>query len=287
MFKKLLVNLLFRGVRIHSLRVKRLRVGNTIEITDDYIDMQPLTSDPPLAEGRMWYRSDQNLIKYSDGSSVKDLRGVPVVISPTAGYGVAGKGSVWTTSSTWEEHDCSWRDIEIDLGIGSARFAFWEKVYADNQEHAFHLRNNTDNVSVVYHYSNSEPAGEYYHIINFTAPSGVKRYEFVLFSDGSNYYSAGKHSIISATPLENLYLVELVEVSVRYRVGEEEVERTFYAPALVEKKVSLTYGVHAYDRERRYAIIQIMNRVDPAKLDIIRPVSYRELKEFQRKWKYL
>jgi len=287
MFKKLLVNLLFRGVRIHSLRVKRLRVGNTIEITDDYIDMQPLTSDPPLAEGRMWYRSDQNLIKYSDGSTVKELRGVPVVISPTAGWGGAGKGSVWTVSgSDWEAHDMSWRDVEVDMGIGSAVLAFYEKLDVDNQSHGFALENLTDAVRVVEHSSTTELAGEHWHTINFTPPTGIKRYRFILHSDGSNYYTAGKHSIISSTPLKDLYLVELSEITQKYLVDGREVEQDIHIPAPRER-LSLTYGIHAYNLKKGVAIIQIMDRVDPAKLDIIRPVSYRELKEFQRKWKYL
>ena len=280
MFKRLLVNLLFKGVRISSLRVKKLKVGNTIEITGSYIDLQPLTSDPTLAEGRMWYRSDQNLIKCSDGYVMTDIKNVPVVISPTAW------GSVWDTTSTdWVPHDRSWRDVEVDMGIGSAVLAFYEKLDVDNQSHGFALENLTDAVRVVEHSSTEELAGEHWHTINFTPPTGVKRYRFIIYSDGTNYYYAGKHSIISSTPLKNLYLVELSEITQKYLVDGREVEQDIHIPAPREK-LPLTYGIHAYNLKRGIAIIQIMDRIDPTKLDIIRPISYRELKEFQRKWRY-
>jgi len=48
--------------------------GSTV-ITTDYIDTSPLTSDPTLAEGRVWFRSDVDLLYWSpDGSSIEKIK---------------------------------------------------------------------------------------------------------------------------------------------------------------------------------------------------------------------
>lgn len=72
--KRRILKWLLKGVLIEGIRVKRLRVGSTITITSDYIDMQPLTSDPPLAQGRVWFRGDLGSLRYSpDGNTVYSL----------------------------------------------------------------------------------------------------------------------------------------------------------------------------------------------------------------------
>jgi len=48
--------------------------GGTITITDEYVDFAPLTADPSLVEGRVWFRKDLDRFRYSpDGKTVKPV----------------------------------------------------------------------------------------------------------------------------------------------------------------------------------------------------------------------
>ncbi|RLC74894.1 MAG: hypothetical protein DRJ03_31175, partial [Chloroflexi bacterium] len=54
-----------------------LKMGKgTVHITKDYIDLAPLSSDPTIAEGRLWYNASEKALKFSDGTEVDgfDLR---------------------------------------------------------------------------------------------------------------------------------------------------------------------------------------------------------------------
>jgi len=75
LLKTKFINWLFKDVEFVELRVKRIKVGDgTIVVTLDYWDLAPLTADPPLAAGRMWYRSDLETYRYSpDGVGVVDF----------------------------------------------------------------------------------------------------------------------------------------------------------------------------------------------------------------------
>jgi len=70
-----LVNWLFKDVQLDELRVRKIKAGErTIVITPDYIDLAPLTADPLLATGRMWFRSDIPTCRFSpDGVEVVDF----------------------------------------------------------------------------------------------------------------------------------------------------------------------------------------------------------------------
>jgi len=52
-----------------------LKIGeDTIVVDADYIKLSPLASDPALAEGRLWFRSDEDEVRYSpDGAIVEIL----------------------------------------------------------------------------------------------------------------------------------------------------------------------------------------------------------------------
>jgi len=52
-----------------------LKIGeDTIVVDEDYIELSPLTADPALAEGRMWFRSDTDKAKWSpDGAIVEEF----------------------------------------------------------------------------------------------------------------------------------------------------------------------------------------------------------------------
>jgi len=52
-----------------------LKIGeNTIIVDTDYIELAPLTADPTLAEGRVWFRSDEGKTKWSpDGTIIEEL----------------------------------------------------------------------------------------------------------------------------------------------------------------------------------------------------------------------
>jgi len=73
--KSKIVNWLLKDVEVQKLIVKSLQVGNkTITIDANKIVFPPLTSDPNLAQGAIWYRSDLNEWRYSpDGSTVESL----------------------------------------------------------------------------------------------------------------------------------------------------------------------------------------------------------------------
>jgi hypothetical protein len=61
---------------VEELKVpSQLKVGNTISITGDYIDMERLTSDPSAKEGRLYYRSDLKRLRYMDGTTIIELLG--------------------------------------------------------------------------------------------------------------------------------------------------------------------------------------------------------------------
>jgi len=69
-----------RGVLIRlllgsELRVEKLRVGSSTVTIDGYsITLEKLTSDPSLAAGKLWFRSDLGLLSYSpDGTAVRRI----------------------------------------------------------------------------------------------------------------------------------------------------------------------------------------------------------------------
>jgi len=55
-----------------------LRIGNTIDITADYIEFPLLTADPAGAEGRICYRADLDQMRYHDGVEWR-----PIVLRPS------------------------------------------------------------------------------------------------------------------------------------------------------------------------------------------------------------
>ena len=56
---------------VDELRLPRnVRIGDTVIITSAFIDLERLSSDPALAEGRLFYRSDLKQLRVSDGTSV-------------------------------------------------------------------------------------------------------------------------------------------------------------------------------------------------------------------------
>jgi len=52
-----------------------LKIGeDTVVVNKDHVDLAPLTADPALAEGRMWFRSDTDKAKWSpDGAIVEEF----------------------------------------------------------------------------------------------------------------------------------------------------------------------------------------------------------------------
>jgi len=73
--KQKLVNWLLKDVVVDELKVQRIRVGSgTTIVTGSCIDFPGLTSDPTLAAGRVWFRSDLKKFRFSpDGSTVKEF----------------------------------------------------------------------------------------------------------------------------------------------------------------------------------------------------------------------
>jgi len=73
--KVLLAKMLLKLIMDAAIEVDRLEIrvgGNTIRIDGSSITLQPLTSNPTLASGKIWFRSDIPAILYTpDGSSVR------------------------------------------------------------------------------------------------------------------------------------------------------------------------------------------------------------------------
>jgi len=69
-----------------------LRSGQgSIVITANYIDFSPLTSNPTLAEGRQWFRSDFDAMYWSpDGSVIERMKAVPPTIASGSLTGIKG-----------------------------------------------------------------------------------------------------------------------------------------------------------------------------------------------------
>jgi len=70
-----LLKFLLSNVEVLEVDGIELRVGgNTVRIDGSSITLQPLTSNPTLASGKIWFRSDLSKILYSpDGTNVKDI----------------------------------------------------------------------------------------------------------------------------------------------------------------------------------------------------------------------
>jgi len=63
----------------------------SIVITANYIDFSPLTSNPTLAEGRQWFRSDFDAMYWSpDGSAIERIKTVPPAIASGSLTGIKG-----------------------------------------------------------------------------------------------------------------------------------------------------------------------------------------------------
>jgi len=73
--KRILKRLKKRFVKWLLSDLDELRIGkNTVTVTGDYIDFSPLTADPTLSAGRVWFRSDLGRLIYSpDGTSTIQL----------------------------------------------------------------------------------------------------------------------------------------------------------------------------------------------------------------------
>jgi len=86
--KERFVNWLLGDVVIEKLKVLEIESGkSSIKVTGDYIDLSPLTGDPALSAGRVWFRSDLGGLRYSpDGSKIFDVRSdtlIPLVFDDT------------------------------------------------------------------------------------------------------------------------------------------------------------------------------------------------------------
>jgi len=64
------------GRKVHACQeCGALKIGeDTIVVDEDYLDLAGLTSDPPLAEGRFWWRGDMKQMRYSpNGTEVEKV----------------------------------------------------------------------------------------------------------------------------------------------------------------------------------------------------------------------
>ena len=273
--RKRILEWLLKDVLIEEIRVRRLRVGNTIDIPGDYIDMSPLTSDPSLAEGRMWYRSDENVIKYSDGVDVINPVGVLQIIPMAIHYD-------YLTGTGTKEHRYGARSY-IDLGVmGTAYFCTSEKISADNQDRAISLENLTDGVVVAQYTSNTGLADTYHwHKMPFTPPSGYKEYRVTFTNNTASRYDVYGINVQSGTEIKDLYLVKLVEIE---RLGYR-----LKIPEICLRK-NITYGIHAYNF-KDLAVIQVapkdVRTVENLRHEMdIERFRVEELREVQRKWRW-
>jgi hypothetical protein len=73
--KRKLINWLLKDVEVEELVVKRLRVGEgTVTIDTNSITLPGLSTDPTLAAGKLWFRSDLGTVRYSpDGLAVREI----------------------------------------------------------------------------------------------------------------------------------------------------------------------------------------------------------------------
>jgi hypothetical protein len=73
--KRRLASWLLKDVEIEELAVRKLRIGeNTVTIDANSVTLPGLTADPALATGKVWFRNDLGIVKYSpDGTAVRDL----------------------------------------------------------------------------------------------------------------------------------------------------------------------------------------------------------------------
>jgi len=77
------------GKKVHACQeCGALKIGDdTIVVSKDYVDLAPLTSDPSLAEGRVWFRGDNDETRWSPDGSIVEIWG-------TAGVGAPGLTSI-------------------------------------------------------------------------------------------------------------------------------------------------------------------------------------------------
>jgi len=99
MFKKLrrlLDKIIVKLIMDAVLEVDRLEIkvgGNTVRIDGNSITLQPLTSNPTLAQGKIWFRSDIPALLYTpDGTNVK-------YVQPADWNDIANKPSTFPPSS--------------------------------------------------------------------------------------------------------------------------------------------------------------------------------------------
>jgi len=70
-----------------------LKVGeDTIVVNENYIDLEPLTSDPALAEGRVWFRGDEDETRWSPDGSKVEVWSMATVAGPVSGSLTGIKG---------------------------------------------------------------------------------------------------------------------------------------------------------------------------------------------------
>lgn len=273
--RKKILEWLLKDVVVEEIRVRKLRVGRgTINIGSDYIDLALLTSDPALAEGRLWYRSDEDLIKYSDGSTVIKPTSVMQCIPMAIRYD-------YLTGTGTTEHRYGARAY-VDLGVmGSAYFCVAEKTSVDNQDRTISLENLTDGVVVAQFSSNTGTAGLYAHKVPFTPPSGYKEYRVTFTNNTSARLDVQSLTVQTGTEIKDLYLVRMVEI-----------ERLGYRLKIPEVclRRNITYGIHAHDF-KELAVVQVapedVRAVEELKHEMdIERFRVEELREFQRRWRW-
>jgi len=290
--KRRLVNWLLKGVELDELIVDELKLGTrTISILSDYIDLAGLTSDPPLAEGRMWYRSDLGRLRYTDGSVVVTLNPGATKSIITCGIRRSSTtNSNWVLGWTWGRAPCEFGNI------GSCVFSFKEE--AKSSSHGTRLYDNTtDTVLAIHEYDPQNPdSGTNWFRINFTPPSDLHMYSCHLHSDGNLTYVSCMGTIEKASKLVNLFLVDLVEVEetvvmVHEREVREERVRAKYP--VLRKYAPLTYGIHAYSIDEMQAVVQIQSHLlyryrrikERHGLKLV-AVTHDDLKKYQKRWEY-
>jgi len=74
-----------------------LRIGNTIDITANYIEFPLLTADPAGAEGRICYRADLDEVRYHNGVEWKSLIAPPFTGELIA-QGELAAGASWVSA---------------------------------------------------------------------------------------------------------------------------------------------------------------------------------------------
>ena len=290
--KRRLVNWLLKGVELDELIVDELKLGKgTISILSDYIDLAGLTSDPALVAGRLWYRSDLGRLRYTDGSEIVTLN--PGVTKSIITCGITRStttSSDWVVGWTWNNAPCEFGDI------GSCVFSFKEE--AIQSSHGTRLYDfTTDTVLAVHEYDPQNPdSGTNWFRISFTPPSPLRGYSCHIHSDGTNTYVSCIGTIEKASRLVNLFLVDLIEIEEKIvMVHEEEVREEIVRAKypVLRLFTPLTFGCHAYSIDEMQAIVQFPSHLvehyrklcERLGLNYI-PVTYEELKKYQKRWEY-